>query len=216
MIGLKIVPRAARNLFDGGYFHIINRGNNRLTVFHSPLDYQVFMGLMKEAKCRFPLSLLAYCLMPNHFHLLIQAIKSASVGRCLHWLTTCYSGYYRTRYGTSGHIWQGRFRSFTIECEDYLITAARYIESNPLRATLVRSNREWGWSSLGSHLSGTYGGLIDPPPFYLASGWLEMVDTPLTEKEYEVVRRSKGDSPSTDACWDSQNKRDSPLRGQSR
>jgi putative transposase len=190
------MPRTARQLHDGGFFHLVNRGNDRKTVFHTPADYAVFVGLMTAAKLRFPLFLFGYCLMPNHFHLLVKAELSEDVRAFIHWIMTCYTRHFHERQGTSGHIWQGRFSSFVIDCEEYLITALRYIESNPLRAGLVRSNKEWDWSSLKSHLSKDYGRLVDAPPFYLAEGWLELVDMPLTEKEYESLRKNKRDSPS--------------------
>jgi putative transposase len=191
------MPRTARQLFDGGYFHLVNRGNNRSALFHSRLDYAVFVGLMNEAKIRFPLSILGYCLMPNHFHLLVRARQAGNIRSFVHWITTCYSGHYHESYGTSGHVWQGRFKSFPIESEEYMITALRYIEGNPLRAGLVDSNRNWEWSSLKDHCLKDYGRLVDPPPFHLANGWQELVDMPLSAKDYEALKKNKRDSPTS-------------------
>ncbi|MGB8957557.1 MAG: transposase [Candidatus Aminicenantales bacterium] len=190
------MPRTARELLDDGYFHIYNRGNDRQGVFHSRLDYLVFIGLMREAKSRFPLSLLGFCLMPNHFHFIIHAKCADNIRAFVHWTMTCYTRHYQTSYETSGHLWQGRFKSLPIDREEYLIIAFRYVEGNPKRAGLVDSNREWEWTSLASHCARDYAGLTDPPPFYLADGWPELVDAPLTEKEFEAIEKKEGQSPS--------------------
>ena len=190
------MPRTARELVDGGYFHILNRGNNKLEVFHSRLDYLVFIGLMREAKSRFPLSLLAYCLMPNHFHFIIHAQRANNIQAFVHWAMTCFARHYHASSKTSGHLWQGRFKSLPIDREEYLIIALRYVEGNPMRAGLVDSNRNWEWSSLANHCARNYSGLTDPPPFYLADGWLELVDMPLTAKEFEAIGKKEGQPPS--------------------
>jgi putative transposase len=193
---LTIMPRTARELKDGGYFHILNRGNNRNEVFHCRLDYLIFIGLIREAKRRFPLSLFGYCLMPNHFHLILRALLAENIPAFIHWILSCYARHYRESYRISGHVWQGRFKSLPIESEEYLVTALRYVEGNPKRAGLVGSNRDWEWSSLSSHCVGDYTGLIDPPPFYLAGGWPELVDMPFTAKEFEIMKKnSKRDDP---------------------
>jgi len=189
------MPRTARSLGNGGYFHIINRGNDRRVVFRSRLDYLVFIGLMKEAKRRFPLSIHGFCLMPNHIHLIVRALHAENLSAFMQWLAGCYSRHFHESYGTSGHLWQGRFKGIPIDSEEYLIVALRYVEGNPKRAGLVDSNRKWEWSSLGDHCARDYTKLIDAPPFYLADGWLELVDTPLNSNEFETVRRAKRVSP---------------------
>jgi putative transposase len=151
---------------------------------------------MKEAKGRFPVSLIGYCLMPNHVHFIFRAQSAENIPAYMQWISGCYSRHYHSNYGTSGHLWQGRFKSLLIDREEYLIIALRYIESNPKRAGLVDSNGKWEWSSLGDHCARDYRRLTDAPPFYLADGWLELVEMPLTAKEFEVVRISKeGQSP---------------------
>jgi putative transposase len=115
---------------------------------------------------------------------------------------TCFAHYYHATYNTSGHIWQGRFKSLLIEREEYLIVALRYIENNPVRAGMVRSAQDWQWSSIQQHCLRSYDGLVDPPPFAVTKDWLNLVNMPLTAKEFEVMKK--------------RNKRDSPLpRGQS-
>ena len=197
------MPRTARLLGDGGFFHVVNRGNDRRVVFHSRLDYLVFLGFLKEAKARFPIAVLAFCLMPNHFHLIVHVRDPEHLTAFMRWATGCYSRYHHENHGTSGHLWQGRFKSHPIEREGYLITAVRYVEGNPKRAGLVAANTEWEWSSLGDHLARSYLGLTDPSPFHLAGDWLEFGEMPLTEKEFEIMGKNKRDSPSSLRSGDS-------------
>jgi len=196
------MPRTARKLVDGAYYHIINRGNNKNTIFRTRLDYRVFIGLLSEAKRRYPLTVFGYCLMPNHFHLIVYARDGGHVRAFIHWTMTCFAHYYHATYNTSGHIWQGRFKNLLIEREEHLIVALRYIENNPVRAGMVRSSWDWEWSSIRQQCQRDYSGLIDPPPFAVPADWLNLVNMPLTPKEFEAIKR--------------RNKRDSPLpRGQS-
>jgi putative transposase len=192
------MPRTARRLPDQAYLHIINRGNNRQQVFWDRLDYLVFVALLREAKRRYPLSVLGFCLMPNHFHLIARSQTAENVQGFLRWILTCFSRHCQESHHTSGHLWQGRTKSFLIDREEYLIIALRYIENNPVRAGLVASSRDWEWSSIGFHCTKRYGEMIDPPPFFIGEDWPKFVDMPLTAKEREAIGLSgqKGQSPS--------------------
>ena len=141
------MPRVARRAVDGGVYHILNRGNGRQRVFHSDADYQKFVSLLKEVQERFAIRLFAYCLMPNHFHLLVKAEQGEDLSLSMHWFTTTYVRRYHKHYRTSGHLWQGRYKSFSIEDDKQLLTVVRYIEGNPVRANLVESASGWVWSS---------------------------------------------------------------------
>ncbi len=137
------MPRIARGLVDGFIYHVLNRGNGGEEVFHKEQDYKAFINLMKKAKERYPLKILAYCLMPNHFHLVVLPIHGKDLSRWMQWLMTSHVRRYHKHYGTSGHVWQGRFKSFIIQEGSYLLTALRYVESNPVRAGLVSSAKDW-------------------------------------------------------------------------
>jgi putative transposase len=137
------MPRTARRLPDQAYLHIVNRGNDRQKAFWDRLDYLVFVALLREAKRRYPLSVLGFCPMPNHFHLIAHPQTAESIQGFLRWILTCFARHCHERHKTSGHLWQGRTKSFLIEREEYLIVALRYIENNPVRAGLVASNRDW-------------------------------------------------------------------------
>ena len=142
------MPRTARASVGGICYHVINRGNRRARVFHDDRDYRVFAALMRQASERIPMRLAAWCLMPNHFHFVLWPLEDGDIGRWMHWLLTCHVRRHHKRYGTDGHVWQGRFKAFPIEQGHHLLTVLRYVERNPLRAGLVERAEEWQWSSL--------------------------------------------------------------------
>ncbi|MFQ5963900.1 MAG: transposase [Candidatus Scalinduaceae bacterium] len=109
------MPRIPRGLSDGLVYHVLNRGNGKQSVFHEDKDYEAFFGLMKEAKKQYSLKLLAYCLMPNHFHVILMPAQAGDLSKWMQWLMTSRVRRYHRYYGTSGHVWQGRFKSFIIQ-----------------------------------------------------------------------------------------------------
>src|SRR5215207_2582578 len=131
------MPRTARADEGGLVYHALNRGNGCATVFHDAEDYDAFVDLIGLACLRRPMRVLAYCLMPNHFHLAVRPHKDGDLGRWMQWLLTSHVRRYRKRYGGSGHVWQGRFKTFPTANDDHLFSMLRYVERNPLRARLV-------------------------------------------------------------------------------
>lgn len=107
------MPRAARTLRDNEVYHVLNRGNGRAEVFHRPADFAAFVKLIAEAKQRYPVKVLAYCLMSNHFHLLVKPEKGEDLSKWMRWLMTSHVRRYHRHHGTSGHIWQGGSRAFS-------------------------------------------------------------------------------------------------------
>ncbi|MBI4655474.1 MAG: transposase [Elusimicrobia bacterium] len=184
------MPRVARGLVDGFVYHVINRGNGRQQVFHKDLDYEVFVNLMKESKSQYPVQIFAYCLMPNHFHILLKPNKAEELSKWMQWLMTSHVRRYHRHYKTSGHLWQGRFKSFIVQKDSYLLTVTRYIEGNPVRAGLVKSAKDWKWSSHFEKTGKKPALLVAELPIELPKNWTEYVDTPLTEKELERVHQS--------------------------
>ncbi|MGH8104187.1 MAG: transposase [bacterium] len=142
------VPRTARDSVGGLCYHLLNRGNRRARVFHSPGDYRDFVPLMGQACTRLPMRILAYCLIPNHFHLVLWPHKGGDLGRWLQWLMTTQVRRHHLRHRSSGHLWQGRFKAFPIQEDEHLLTVLRYVEANPPRAGLVSRAQDWEWSSL--------------------------------------------------------------------
>jgi len=142
------VPRLPRNLQLGYVYHVINRGNGQAKVFHKPQDYAVFIDLLAAAKQRQAVKLLAFCLMPNHFHLVIEPESTTALSRFMQWLMTSHVRRYHQHYLSNGHVWQGRFKSFPIQRDQHLVAVLRYVCENPVRAGLVKTAEEWAWSGL--------------------------------------------------------------------
>ncbi len=149
----------------GMIYHALNRGNRREAVFHKPEDYDAFVTAMADARRRLPVDIFGYCLMPNHFHLVLRPRADGDLGRWMQWLLTAHARRYHRHYRTSGHVWQGRFKAFPIQDDEHLITVLRYVERNPLRAELVARAEHWRWSSLP--------GGVDPLPSICACAHAE-------------------------------------------
>lgn len=183
------MPRVARGLADGMIYHVINRGNGRQDVFHKDDDFRAFVELLTEVKAKHPVKLLGYCLMTNHFHLLLSPERADDLSKYMQWLMTSHVRRYHRHYRTSGHVWQGRFKSFIVEQDHYLLTVVRYIEGNPVRIGLVPSASDWRWSSHGERVHEIKDGLIDALPLSLPEPWTDYVNTPLTESEMERMQQ---------------------------
>jgi putative transposase len=111
-------------------------------------DYAAFVGLFEPACERLRMRILGYCLMPNHFHLLLRPYADGDLGRRMQWLMTSHVRRYHRHYGSSGHIWQGRFKAFPIQEDEHFLAVLRYVERNALRAKLVKRAEDWPWGSL--------------------------------------------------------------------
>lgn len=164
--------------------------NYRQEVFHKHGDYYAFVRLTEEALDSINIKLLAYCLMPNHFHLLLQPDKGEDLSKFMQWLMTSHVRRYHQHYGTSGHVWQGRYKSFIVQDDDHLLTVTRYIEGNPVRANLVASSKNWRWSSHLERLDRSNTKLISDLPITLPRDWTAYTDQPMTTSEVERLRRS--------------------------
>lgn len=161
------MPWIVRGLADNIIYHVINRGNGRQEIFHKDKDYEAFLKLMNEAKRRYSVKLFAYCLMPNHFHMVLMPERGRELSRWMQWLMTSHVRRYHKHYGSSGHVWQGRFKSFMVQEDVHLLMVLRYIEGNPVRAKMVSSAKEWKWSSHGEVIGMRERKLIDEVPIGL-------------------------------------------------
>jgi putative transposase len=195
------MPRNPRASLGGYVYHALNRGNARRTIFHKDGDYAAFVNLLRQAGARTPVRLLAYCLMPNHFHLALWPPGDGDLSDDMMWLGTAHVRRYHQHYHSSGHVYQGRFRSFPIQEDDHLLTVLRYIERNPVRAGLVAHARDWRWSSAALD-RGPEAPLLDPGPVVRPAGWLAYVDAPQTEAEVEAIRECiRRKRPYGDTAW---------------
>jgi len=196
------MPRSRRSLLAGGYFHVVNRGNDRSVVFRQPADFSAFLRLIEVAQERIRLRLLAYCLMPNHFHLVLSPAGSHDVSRWMHWLTTTHAHRHHLRFGTSGCVWQGRFKAFRIKHDAHLLTVMRYVERNALRAGLVERAEQWSWGSLAARTRSGAGPTLSEPPVTLPLDWATRVNEPHSPAELAALRNCvNGQRPFGDDQW---------------
>lgn len=183
------MPRTARASVGNVCYHVINRGNGKARVFHNNGDYAAFNALFDEASARLSMRLLAYCLMPNHFHLVLWPRGDGDLSRWMQWLMTAHVRRYHRLRGTSGHVWQGRFKAFPIQKDEHLVTVLGYVECNPLRAGLVERAEEWAWSSLRMRQGRDPETVLDKGPAPLPRNWTGFVNRPQTGTELDHVRR---------------------------
>lgn len=149
------MPRTARCIPADSVVHVVNRGNDRRLLFGEPQDYEEFVGIIDSSLGRRPIRLLAFGLMPNHWHMLLWPERDVQVSQFLHYLTSLHAARIRSASGTRGHghVYQSRYRA-TIVCRDvHYVRAVGYIEANPLRARLVDRAEHWPWTSLPERLT---------------------------------------------------------------
>jgi len=156
-------------------FHVLDRGNNRQTIFLQEEDFIYFLKLLKKYKKELKFKIYHLCLMPNHFHFMIEPTIEGSLPRIIMRLTLAYSSYFNKKYRGVGHVWQGRYKSSLIDKENYFIWCGLYIELNPVRAGLAAEPKDWCWSSYRFYAFGEADplmeGLIDVDPYYLEIGY---------------------------------------------
>src|SRR5215213_10285052 len=140
------MARPLRIDVPGALHHVTSRGNERRPIFRSNRDREAFLQLLAEAVKRFGWSVTAWVLMTNHFHLVIQT-PEANLSRGMQWLNGSYADWFNRRHERSGHLFQGRFKSFLIDQETYFDEVLRYVVLNPVRANMVGGPEEYRWSS---------------------------------------------------------------------
>jgi putative transposase len=188
------MPRSARFAPGGFVFHVLNRAVARLALFEKTGDYEAFLRVMEEAWEKFPIRVLSYCLMPNHWHMVLWPRHDDELTRFARWMTHTHVMRWHVHHRTvgTGHLYQGRFKSFPIETDEHLLTVLRYVERNALRANLVKRADDWRWSSLWARKSGAEGDrkLLSAWPVEEPRQWVEYVNKAQTEAELHAVRLS--------------------------
>jgi len=188
------MPRPLRAAEGGLIYHALNRANARMTIFGSDDDYAAFQRVLGEALVRDDMRLLAYCLMPNHFHLLLWPRENGDLSRFMRWLSMTHAQRWHAHHRTAGtgHLYQGRFKSFPVQSDDHFLTVCRHVERNALRAGLVERAEEWRWGSLWTRRAKDAPDrpVLSPWPIDCPRDWSSRVNRPLGPKEDEAVRRS--------------------------
>lgn len=140
------MSRPPRILFPGAVYHVTSRGDRREPIFLDDLDRCRLLGLIEETTHRFEARVHAWCLMGNHFHLVLQTVQP-NLSDLMRHLNGVYTQRFNRRHGKVGHVFQGRFHAVLVDTETYLLRACRYVEQNPVRAGIVADAATWAWSS---------------------------------------------------------------------
>jgi putative transposase len=182
------MARIARVILPGIPHHITQRGNRRMQTFFRDSDYLAYINLMAEWCQEFKVEVWAYCLMPNHVHMIAVPETEDGLRRAIGEAHRRYTRMVNFREGWRGHLWQGRFSSFPMD-EEYLLAAARYVEWNPVRAGLVKDPCTWQWSSATAHVKGEDDDLATVSPLLeIVGNWREFLGREVGQREYELVR----------------------------
>src|SRR5208283_3997593 len=184
------MPRIARAVAKGYPHHIIQRGNNREVVFYDDEDKKQYLTLLTTYAEKRDSSVMAYCLMSNHVHLLIRPLSEESLSKTMQGTTLCYSQYANRKYGRSGRLWESRYHSCIVDHEKYLWAVARYIEQNPVRAGMVKKTEEYPYSSARAHVKGIKDGVLGEELFSeeQRGDYVQLLRTGMRDEEIGAVR----------------------------
>jgi putative transposase len=163
------MSRFARITVPGLPHHVTQRGNRRMAVFAEPGDYRLYIDLMAERCAVHGVACWAYCLMPNHVHLVLVPATEDGLARAVGEANRRYAAFFNARARVTGHLFQGRFASAAMD-EDHLMAAVRYLALNPVKAKLAKRAQDWPWSSVPAHLAGRDDGLVAVAPILERAG----------------------------------------------
>jgi len=192
------MPRIKRVDVGGEVYHVLNRANARVQIFDNKKDYQQFEEILEEAVEKFDMRLLAYSVMPNHWHLVLHPKADGDLQHFMSWLSNTHTRRWHTAKATigQGHLYQGRYKSFICEQDQHLLTLLRYVERNAKRANLVKKAEAWQWSSVWRRVSGTsqQQRMLSDWPTLIPRDYLLLLNQPLTNAEDEYLERAEAKS----------------------
>jgi putative transposase len=186
------MPRTGRAVEAGSICHVLNRGNGRMRLLHKPGDYRAFLHVLTQGLERYPVDLLTYCLMPNHWHLVLIPKTDTALARFMGWIGVKNVRRHHQHYHhqAGGHLYQGRFKSFPVQDDRHFLTLCRYVEGNAVRARLARRAERWPFGALAQRLERG----ADPPlsawPVDRPAQWRGLVNAGLERADLAGLRRS--------------------------
>jgi len=162
-----------------------------MQLFHKPDDYEAFERVLGEGMDRYPVELLTYCIMPNHWHMVVRPKTAEALGRWMGWVGVTHVRRHHEHYHRrgGGHLYQGRFKSFPVADDEYFLALCRYVEANPLRANLVEHAEQWQWSGLWRRTHRKVGLMLSPWPVARPTGWLEWVNASMPQEQLAGLRQ---------------------------
>ncbi len=173
-------------------YHVLNRANGRLRIFRKEGDFLAFEQILADGVQRFAMRLCGYCLMSNHWHLLLWPQEDGDLSAFLRWTTQTHAQRYHASHGTVGigHLYQGRYKSFPVQDDLHYLTVLRYIESNPLRAGLVQTAPQWPWSSFSVRRGRECILALAEGPMELPTNWARLVHQHQEPSDLEAIEKS--------------------------
>lgn len=188
------MPRIERVDVGGYIYHVLNRANAHVQIFDSDEDYRTFEDILEKGVKEYDVRLLAYCLMSNHWHLVLETRKDGELSKFMGWITNTHTRRWHTTNGTigQGHLYQGRYKSFLCEEQAYFLTLVRYVERNAKKANLVRHAQDWKWSSIWRREYGSFEQqqLLSVWPATRPTDYLRLLNEPQTADEEDAIERS--------------------------
>jgi putative transposase len=187
------------------FITLMNRGNCRMDVFRKPGDFAAFVTILEEGRQRVKMRILAYCLMNNHWHIVLWPREAGDLSKFVQWISSTHVRRWREHRENvgKGHLYQGRFKAFPVQSDPHLLSVLGYVEANPLRARMVARAQDWRWSSLGGG-AGVDGKRVQLTQWPVArpAGWVERVNAMVANEQLErlrlCIRRSR---PFGDDAW---------------
>ena len=188
------MPRIARIDIGNHVYHVLNRANVSMQIFDADDDYKQFESILKDAVETYSMRLLAYCIMPNHWHLVLYPKHDGDMRLFMGWLTNTHTRRWHTEKDTvgQGHLYQGRYKSFLCQEDRHFLTLVRYVERNAKKANLVKKAEHWRWSSAWRREYGNHEQkkLLSVWPVDIPIGYSDWLNQPQTQEEEEALERS--------------------------
>ena len=201
---MGVMPRPQRIALGGYVYHVLNRANGRLRIFRKESDFLAFEKILGAGLALFAMRLCGYCIMGNHWHLLLWPVSDDDLSRFLRWVTLTHTQRYHTSHATVGigHLYQGRYKSFPVQSDPHYLKVLRYIEANPVRAGLVPEAGQWAWSSFAVREGRESAVGLSDGPVARPSHWARLVQAALRPAELSALGNSIGrGAPWGDAPW---------------
>lgn len=200
------MARRRRGSHGEAYFHVINRSVRKAPLFRRPNDYRAFLEVLRQGLERHPARLISYCVMANHWHLVMGPVDPSRVSKLMHWVTVTHAVRWHHHRNTVGQgpVYQSRFKSFHIEAAAQLMRACRYVERNALRAGLVKRAQDWPWCSLAARLLPQATLPLVSTPFLESDAWIQYVNAPQQAEELgrPVPKHAKSVENRSDPLYD--------------
>jgi putative transposase len=187
------MPKKKRITKAGIAYHAFNRANGKLRIFKKDLDFIAFENVLAEGVERFDIRLSGYCIMSNHWHMLLWPANDKALPDFMHWVTLTHAKRWHAAHGTTGigHLYQNRYKSFPIQNNWRYLKAMQYIESNPLRAGIVKTAADWQWSSFVHRIEHEFQSAkpftLNPGPVPLPKNWAEIVNKSIPKEQCDEL-----------------------------